>query len=317
MSSTSPSLSLSRTLNPGDSEEFEFVETEFVNDFTDFKFLAANAHCTVHSAVECATNKVYAVKTVVCPFRTHPNMYASHVEGGMAKDFTLLGKVKHPHVLEIIAVYSPPPGMPGDTHLVFEFMPGGTLLEYLLNYAHEQPDNGLQFPEGLHEIAARDIMFQLCQALSYIHRLGIVHCNVKPENILLTGDEMPFIKLAGFGLAIKGAGNKRDVRGSMDYAAPELLDHRDYDEHVDSWSAGITMCNLLLLASPHVSGHHNAGEPLELEWDTLRERLSEDGDKFLHALLTEDPKDRWLPDEALRHNWLFYHRQMYPNVVYK
>jgi hypothetical protein len=83
--------------------------------------------------------------------------------------------------------------------VILEFMAGGTLLEYLLEQDRQQqssPDKSLlrglreslllracQLKERvpLAEIACRDIMYQLCQAMAYVHSLGIVHCNLKPE----------------------------------------------------------------------------------------------------------------------------------------
>jgi serine/threonine protein kinase len=87
------------------------------------------------------------------------------------------------------------------------------------------------------EMVCRDIMYQLCQAMAYIHRLGIVHRNLKldvhfyhafllphlnqpVQNILLSGDTIPFIKIAGFGLAAHlSDGSLLTVRRSFDTLA--------------------------------------------------------------------------------------------------
>ncbi|KAJ7445256.1 kinase-like domain-containing protein [Mycena latifolia] len=313
MSSTSMPASLTRSLTIPDPE---FQETDFRDYFTDFEFIAVTSHGTVHRAVERSTNRVVAVKTVICDDSRFPNRYKSE-DGSMAKDFTILEHIKHPHVLEILAVYCGVPG--GRTHIILEFMEGGTLLEYLQDEIHHQQtcENGPPLVPGLPELACRDIMYQLCQAMAYVHRLGVVHCNLKPENILLTGDEMPFIKIAGFGLAISSQGEKTDIRGSFDYAAPEVVNHCTYDHRVDSWSAGITLFAMLLLASPHLSGHHIHGQPVALEWDALHDRLSAEGHELLRGLLYEDPNGRCSMEDALEHRWLMYHRPMYPNVLYK
>ncbi|KAJ7667026.1 kinase-like domain-containing protein [Mycena rosella] len=304
-----------RTLDPKSQGEDE-EGSDFRDDFSDFHLIAANAYGTVNRALERATGRVVAVKTVICDSDGgHPNRYTSG-DGRIAKDFTLLERTRHPHVLRILSVYC---GMPGGlTHIILEYMEGGTLLEYLLEQNRQQESCATpgSFIRGLPEIACRDIMYQLCQAMSYVHRRGVLHCNLKPENILLTGDKMPFIKVAGFGLAIKSEGERMDIRGSFDYAAPEVVCHSGYDHRADSWSAGITLFAMLLLESPHVSGHHIAGEPIALEWDALRERLSEDGQDFLRRLLCEDPSGRCSMEEALHHRWLVYHRPMYPNILY-
>ncbi|KAJ7435273.1 kinase-like domain-containing protein [Mycena latifolia] len=310
---SSKPLGVSRTINPTEPDS-EFKETDFRDDFTDFEFIAVTSHGTVYRAVERSTNRAVAVKTVICDDSRFPNRYKSE-DGCMAKDFTILEHLRHPHVLEILSVYCGVPG--GRTHIVLEFMEGGTLLEYLQEEIRHQQncENGPPLVQGL-QLACRDILYQLCQAMAYVHRLGIVHCNLKPENILLTGDKIPFIKVAGFGLAISSKGEKTDIRGSFDYAAPEVMNHCTYDHRVDSWSAGITLFAMLLLASPHVSGHHVNGQPVVLEWDALRERLSADGHDVLRGLLCEDPNQRCSMEDALEHRWLMYHRPMYPNIFY-
>jgi serine/threonine/tyrosine protein kinase RAD53 len=95
------------------------------------------------------------------------------------------------------------------TALVLEYVPGGDLLDYILKN------------NGVSEEQARDIVLQTCEALAYCHGRGITHRDLKPEvrtapliaqthsqtdhilsqNILLTNDNPPMIKVADFGLA--------------------------------------------------------------------------------------------------------------------
>ncbi|KAJ6556575.1 kinase-like domain-containing protein [Mycena vulgaris] len=293
---------------------------DFNSDFTDFCLVHANAYGTVHRAVERTENRVVAVKTVTCPSNDprFPNRYVSE-DGSVSKDFTILETIDHPHVIEIISVYS---GAGGPTSIILEYLAGGTLLEYLLDVDRQQQgcSNAASLGPGLPELACRDIMYQLCQAMAYVHRLGIVHCNLKPENILLTGQKIPFIKVGGFGLAMYMSRGERltDIRGSFDYAAPEVIcpSQPGYDHRADSWSAGITLFAMLILQSPHVSGHHVHGTAMNLQWDMLCERLSDEGRDLIGRLLCEDPRLRCSLEQALGHSWLFYHRPMYPNVVY-
>jgi len=91
-------------------------------------------------------------------------------------------------------------------------------------------NNFLRFSEGY----ATDILRDICKALSFIHKLNIVHLNVKPENILYSRTEK--YKLADLGLArltykAKGEnfqnGDFSTSNGDCRYMAPELL--YDYD----------------------------------------------------------------------------------------
>ncbi|KAJ7137344.1 kinase-like domain-containing protein [Mycena crocata] len=276
--------------------------------FSDFHLIVSHGYGTVYKAVERATNRTVAVKTLTwSPTKECPNRYVHEEQQDVTKDFTILHSLSHPHVVNIIWVYQDRHTEP--PNLVLEYAGGGMLIEYLW-----------KFQDGLPELECRDIMYQLCQAMAYIHRLGIVHRNLKPENILLTGDKMPFIKIAGFGFAVKSHGAKlKEVRGSLPYMAPEMIHPSlpGYDHRADSWSAGIILFSMLLLTSPYVTQRtYPEDHPPEMEWNELHGRLSAEGFDFLAQLLSEDPSKRGSLVDAVAHRWLVYHRPMYPNILY-
>ncbi|KAJ7089940.1 kinase-like domain-containing protein [Mycena epipterygia] len=284
--------------------------------FSELLLINTTSYGKVYKALDRATGRAIAIKAVTCDSDAEsPNRYIS-LDGTVAKDFTILQSINHPHVLEVLSVYRGAPGP--TTYIILEFMAGGTLLDYLLD---ESKHPGYLAPgsdsPGLPEIACRDIMYQLCQAMAHIHRLGIVHCNLKPENILLTGDMIPFIKIAGFGLAVNIQSERlKQTRGSFGYTAPEVVcpPPSGFDHRADSWSAGILLFAMLILESPYIcepDTHPNA-----LRWDALHARLSYEGNDLLRKLLTEDFTARCSLGEALTHDWLMYHRPMYPNIVY-
>ncbi|KAJ7458288.1 kinase-like domain-containing protein [Mycena galericulata] len=261
---------------------------------------------------------VVAIKIVSSdPDRASPNRYRA-LDNDLTKDFSILQSINHPHVLEILSVYRSDADRM--TSIVLELMPRGTLLDYMLEEYNRQSVDGVLRPPGIEEIPARDIMYQLCQAMSYIHGLGIVHRNLKAENIFLTGDTLPFIKIGGFGLAVRSEGQKlTEVSGSFDYMAPELLSPAKpgYDHRADSWSAGILLFTLLILSTPWIFGAAADEKHLfTLRWEVLGDRLSDEGYEFLRGLLSVEPEQRPSLADALSHRWLAYHRPMYPNVIY-
>ncbi|CAL8089616.1 unnamed protein product [Calicophoron daubneyi] len=83
------------------------------------------------------------------------------------------------------------------------------------------------------------------EAISYLHRKGIIYRDLKPENILL--DDHGYCKMADFGFAKKiGYGNKTwTFCGTPEYVAPEIILNRGHDYAVDLWSIGIFMFELL------------------------------------------------------------------------
>ena len=115
-------------------------------------------------------------------------------------------------------------------YLVLELLQGGDLYDYLQSFGFDIP-----------ELQARKFASSLGNALKYIHSYGIVHRDIKLENVMMTEKGIKAEpKFVDFGLALlAGPGQKaNDLLGTIAYAAPELLLEKDYDRGVDVWSFG-------------------------------------------------------------------------------
>ncbi|KAK7006025.1 kinase-like domain-containing protein [Favolaschia claudopus] len=290
---------------------------------TNFHLITENAYGTVYRVHHKVLNRTLALKivrTVQDAEGNATNIYTSEIGGG-PKDFSILQSLRHPHILEIVSIFRG--GTFRSTSIFTEYMAGGTLLDRLQNEYDKQ--RGAGPVRGFSEIRCRDIFYQLCQAMSYIHSQRIVHRNLKLENIFLSEDNFPLVKVAGFGLATRlpddGQGCLSELRGSLDYMSPEMLRQPPpgYDCRTDSWSAAVILIEMLLLENAYVVGRiFPETETPAFRWDDLREsaRLSENGFDILHKLLNPDPNLRYTLADALRHQWLVYHRPMYPNIIY-
>ncbi|XP_069082283.1 ribosomal protein S6 kinase-related protein isoform X2 [Pleurodeles waltl] len=101
---------------------------------------------------------------------------------------------------------------------------------------------------------------ELVSVLGYLHDLGIVHRDVKMENILL--DERGHIKVTDFGLSRQLRFGERayTICGTLQYMAPEVLHGGPYNHSVDWWSMGVLLYALavgkLLCRNPHQRLHH-------------------------------------------------------------
>src|SRR5262249_37609633 len=93
------------------------------------------------------------------------------------------------------------------------------------------------------------VLAQVAHALAHIHAAGVLHGDVKPENILITRrDGQPWAKLTDFGLPrITDAQSSPDAytMGTLAYAAPELLTGRPYGPAGDVYALGVTGYELL------------------------------------------------------------------------
>ena len=96
-------------------------------------------------------------------------------------------------------------------------------------------------------IESLDIMKQLCRAISYAHQHGVIHRDIKPQNIFLASDGT--IKLADFGIATFQNANhvtrSEIVIGSVHYMAPEISQGHPASERSDIYSMGITFFELI------------------------------------------------------------------------
>lgn len=115
-------------------------------------------------------------------------------------------------------------------YMLFEYVNGGQMLDYIISHGR------------LKEKQARKFGRQIASALDYCHRNSIVHRDLKIENILIskTGD----IKIIDFGLSnlFSPKAQLKTFCGSLYFAAPELLQARQYTgPEVDIWSFGIVL----------------------------------------------------------------------------
>lgn len=123
----------------------------------------------------------------------------------------------------------------GVYYIVMEYVCGSTLKQYIQQYAP------LSVPKAL------DIMEQLTSAISHAHANGIIHRDIKPQNILI--DEHGKVKITDFGIAVALSSTTitqtNSVLGSVHYLSPEQARGGVATEKSDIYSLGIVMFELL------------------------------------------------------------------------
>jgi len=157
------------------------------------------------------------------------------------REFELLASLSHPHIVRCHDA-----GEEGEIgYLVLEYVDGVSLRERLKN-------GPLPFRQCL------SIARQICDALAYTHERGVVHRDVKPENLLLQGEQ--FVKIADFGLTklvAPACGSSLltstgSVLGTVAYMAPEQFDDaREVDSRVDLYSTGVVLYETATGQLPH------------------------------------------------------------------
>ncbi len=118
-------------------------------------------------------------------------------------------------------------------YLVMELVVGQTLRNVLQHHPQHQ----------LSDPVAKDIVTKLVQALNSLHKQGVYHLDIKPDNILITPDHR--VVLIDFGASRQGLGGTTTLAFTPDYAAPELLAGRPVGPETDLFELGMMIHELL------------------------------------------------------------------------
>eukprot|EP00986_Skeletonema_menzelii_P004273 scaffold1452_cov96-Skeletonema_menzelii.AAC.8 len=278
----------------------------------------------VQSCIQIPTGKIYAVKTIQKSSIKHLH----HIQ----REIHLLTKIStscasadaqqqhHPNILQLVDFHEDQ----DHVYIITERYTGGELFDFIGQHSSRRGSYGC-----LTEGYAASIIKCLLEAVAYLHSLGIVHRDVKPENILFEHDrgekeyEQHYfdsvtnsIRLIDFGLSreynFEVDGYMSNPVGTSYYVAPECLEGK-YTQSCDVWSVGI-ITYILLCGYPPFNGANddeiksiilNYGSAKNVNF-TLRgwAGKSDEAKDFIKCLLRRDPSERFTADEALMHPWL-------------
>eukprot|EP00930_Biecheleria_cincta_P083656 TRINITY_DN73188_c0_g1_i1.p1 TRINITY_DN73188_c0_g1~~TRINITY_DN73188_c0_g1_i1.p1 ORF type:complete len:813 (+),score=132.77 TRINITY_DN73188_c0_g1_i1:142-2580(+) len=266
----------------------------------------------------------------VCKKVRHRQQRISDAE--LPEEVELLRRLDHPHIIRIFEYF--------DTEeflfMIMEPVFGGTLaklISELYPVAHSSDDIGR--PEHLRETWVATFMAQLLGALAYAHgAVGLVHKDLKSENILLVGkpDLCPeevlkqpiHAMLADFGIAevfepdvaapsptfARGNISSSKVGGTPAYMSPEMF-KGTFTEKCDIWSMGVVMFHLMTGTLPYrprnlLAHAHSVCDPHKHpEWELLTKNKWTLGARlFCQLLLSKEEGMRPSAAEACKDNWL-------------
>lgn len=239
----------------------------------------------VQLVVHRETGAPYALKAVY-----KASVTTLKISQHLVNERLLLERISpHPLCVGFVAAYQDASKL----FLLQEWMPGGEL------FRHVQTRRRLAEPEAAFYAA------NVLLALTHIHALGIVHRDVKPENLLL--DSRGYCKLADFGFAKRvGSEKTYTICGTPDYQAPEIIERSGTASPADMWSVGILLYELLVGEPPFSS---QSSDP----WDTyarilecrysLPKHLTPAARHLISSLLRRSPAERLSVLQAREHPW--------------
>jgi eukaryotic-like serine/threonine-protein kinase len=181
----------------------------------------------VYRGLDRSLKRVVAVKVLHHHLSDHPEARAR-----FEREAHAVAKLRHENILEI---YDYSGTDSEESYIVTEFIEGQTLKQFTTSHT-------LGFAETGAMITA-----EVCRALAHAHSMGILHRDVKPENIMIRDDGA--IKLMDFGIAQMVDGHRMTVTGQLlgspAYMAPEHVEGGQLDMRTDVFSTGILLYQLV------------------------------------------------------------------------
>ncbi|MFN3199117.1 MAG: protein kinase domain-containing protein [Bradymonadia bacterium] len=235
------------------------------------KTLGAGTGGTVYLATDLQLGTEVALKLV------------PRSEGGLGEEFLLARSLRHPFITSVFDI-----GQASSEHDYFTMAPvqGGDL-------ASVKDQIGV---EGVIQVAA-----DCLQALAHVHSRGLIHGDLKPDNILVALDgPRPRPQLIDFGLA--HARGEHALRGTPAYMAPELLGGHAPDALSDQYALGVSIYEALSGANPFLAS--TVSETLERHRAYTPEALSEIGQGLadvLERMIKKNPDARYPDVQAALH----------------
>lgn len=143
----------------------------------------------------------------------------------------MVSNLRHPNIVPIFDAGE----QDGDLYLIFEYVPGKNLADFLR-------DSGKLSP-----VQSVTILRPVLDAVSAAHAQGIIHRDLKPSNILIDENGTPRVMDFGIAARVEGEGGKNaeEYTGTPAYMAPEYIDKRAIDARTDIFAAGLILFEML------------------------------------------------------------------------
>ncbi|XP_033842327.1 myosin light chain kinase, smooth muscle [Periophthalmus magnuspinnatus] len=242
----------------------------------------------VFKLVEKSTKKIWAGKFI--------KAYSAKEKENVRQEISIMNSLHHPKLVQCVDAFEGK----SDIVMVLELISGGELFERIIDEDFE-----------LTEREVIKYMLQIIDGVSFIHKQGIVHLDLKPENIMCVNKTGSKIKLIDFGLArrLENAGTLKVLFGTPEFVAPEVINYEAISYPTDMWSIGVICYILLSGLSPFMGDNDNEtlSNVTSATWDFEDEAFDEISDNakdFITNLLKKDMKTRLTCAQCYEHPWL-------------
>ena len=243
---------------------------------------------TIFKATDLLTKQDVALKVPYMQYESDPRFYSCFV-----REEKIGLQLNHPYLLKFVPVENR-----SRPYIVTEFLQGCTLAQLLKN-VHPMPEKDAVRLAG-----------RMCEALAHMHGHGVVHRDLKPQNVMICSDgtirilDFGIAKFMGWRFAFIGV---TPAKGTPEYMAPEHVMGKREDERADIYSLGAMLYEMVAGAIPFASENEDVfvamnarvtGDPVAPR--TLNHELSEQVEEIILHAIERDPGKRYPTAVAMK-----------------
>uniref|UniRef100_A0A4W5QQY7 Serine/threonine-protein kinase n=1 Tax=Hucho hucho TaxID=62062 RepID=A0A4W5QQY7_9TELE len=280
---------LSISISVSNSQITENVDISSVYQIFADEVLGSGQFGIVYGGKHRKTGRDVAIKII------DKMRFPTKQESQLRNEVAILQNLHHPGIVNLECMFETPERV----FVVMEKL-HGDMLEMILSSEKSK------LPERL----TKFLVTQILVALRHLHFKNIVHCDLKPENVLLASAEpFPQVKLCDFGFAriIGEKSFRRSVVGTPAYLAPEVLRSKGYNRSLDMWSVGVIVYVSLSGTFPF-----NEDEDINDQIQNAAfmypsnpwKDISGEATDLINNLLQVKMRKRYSVDKSLSHPWL-------------
>ena len=256
------------------------IGRNFMDRYQIVAKLGSGGTAVVYKAIDTVLNREVTVKILQEQFTSNQKFVMR-----FRKEAQAIAALSHPN---IVSVYDVGCSDEGEPYLIMEYVEGRTLKEIINKMGPLSLDRSL------------DYTHQILAGLNHAHSYGVIHRDIKPQNIMITPEGQ--VKIMDFGLAMNLTDTTitydTSVFGSVYYIAPEIAQKGSGDARVDIYSTGIVLYEMLTCQLPYtgdspitIALQHVEGDYTPI--DDIDEDIPYEVARIVDKAMSVNPADRY------------------------
>ncbi|XP_067671741.1 testis-specific serine/threonine-protein kinase 3-like [Haliotis asinina] len=251
--------------------------------------IGSGSYAKVRLVERISDGKIFAAKVI-----DRERAPADYVQTFMPRELEIVQSIKHERIANVQEIIQTEKSV----FIIMDYAQKGDLLEHIMN-------NGA--PK---ENVAKKMFKQIVSAVHYLHEIGVVHRDLKCENVLIKKDGDVIISDFGFSRRFdQNSKPSKTFCGSAAYASPQLIKGTPYDPRQnDTWSLGCILFILTCGSMPFDDSNIKKMVQRQKEGvcfpSKVKDKINPDIKALIRRILEPDPSKRYTTTDILNNAWL-------------